>query len=345
MPTAATMSELLDRYAGILLDVYGVLLDGSGILPGARELIGELERRGKPYAIVTNDASRSIPTYVQRFARLGLPIPGERIVTSGSLLPGYLRAKSLAGARVCVLGTDDSVDYVREGGGVPVPLARGLDCDALAVCDDSGFAQLPLRIQTQDTVCAGRIHLGIYRRVGGVGTLGIARADDPPAGNARPSHQIGVDVGPVIPPTAAVDLGGASEFAGNDQQGALVETAVAQVLDEGGTGAVEHGELMVLQAGEIVRVVVEAPILDWVLRPVYLDESYPCFDQPPSEQTSLSERRSPVALAHGFRLSTQVEGLFGLPRGGQGDGALVGRAVAADCVGLHHALEPVQALI
>jgi ribonucleotide monophosphatase NagD (HAD superfamily) len=142
-PTLTTITELLDRYEGVLLDVYGVLLDASGLLPGARELIAELERRGMPYAIVTNDASRSIATYVARFARLGLPIAGDRIVTSGSLLPGYLRARSLAGARVCVLGTADSIAYVREGGGVPVPLERGLDLDVLAVCDDSGFEFLP----------------------------------------------------------------------------------------------------------------------------------------------------------------------------------------------------------
>lgn len=143
MPTAATISELLDRYAGVLLDVYGVLLDGSGVLPGARELIGELERRATSYAIVTNDASRSVATYVARFARLGLPIAGERIVTSGSLVPGYFAQHGLAGARVCVLGSADSVAYVRAGGGEIVPLTEGLDLDVLAVCDDEGFEFLP----------------------------------------------------------------------------------------------------------------------------------------------------------------------------------------------------------
>ena len=42
----------------LLLDVYGVLMDARGPLPGAAELLAELERRGTPYAIVTNDASR-----------------------------------------------------------------------------------------------------------------------------------------------------------------------------------------------------------------------------------------------------------------------------------------------
>jgi ribonucleotide monophosphatase NagD (HAD superfamily) len=132
------MLELLDRYAGVLLDVYGVLLDASGPLPGAVELIAELERRALPYALVTNDASRSLATYEQRFARFGLPVRGP-IVTSGSLLPGYFAAKSLAGARVCVLGTADSADFVHAGGGIVVPLEQGLELDVLAVCDDDGF--------------------------------------------------------------------------------------------------------------------------------------------------------------------------------------------------------------
>jgi HAD superfamily hydrolase (TIGR01450 family) len=143
VPIAATTRELLDRYDGVLLDVYGVLLDGSGALPGAHELIGELDQRKIPYAIVTNDASRSIDTYVQRFARFGLAIAGDRLVTSGSLLPGYFAAKSLAGARVCVLGTDDSAGFVRAGGGKIVALEEGLELDALAVCDDAGFEFLP----------------------------------------------------------------------------------------------------------------------------------------------------------------------------------------------------------
>jgi 4-nitrophenyl phosphatase len=143
VPTTATTTELLDRYAGILIDVYGVLLDGSGPLPGARELVAELNRRGTAYAIVTNDASRSIATYVQRFARFGLPIAGERIITSGSLLAGYFAANSLAGARTCVLGTDDSAQFVRTAGGNVVDLGQGLELDVLAVCDDAGFDFLP----------------------------------------------------------------------------------------------------------------------------------------------------------------------------------------------------------
>jgi ribonucleotide monophosphatase NagD (HAD superfamily) len=137
-PTSTTIGALLDRYDGLLLDAYGVLVDAQGILPGAAALFAELARRGTPHAIVTNDASRSQATWVARLAGHGIAVRPEQIVTSGSLLPGYLRDRGLAGARVCVLGTDDSVAYVRAGGAVPIAPAPGMELDALAVCDDSG---------------------------------------------------------------------------------------------------------------------------------------------------------------------------------------------------------------
>ena len=137
-PRRTTIDELLATYDGVLLDAYGVLVDARGPLPGAAALISELNRRGVPYAIVTNDASRSVATYVARFAGFGLAIAGERIVTSGSLVPDYFRERGLQGARTCVLGTPDSVAFVVEGGGVPVPAAPGMDVDAVAICDDAG---------------------------------------------------------------------------------------------------------------------------------------------------------------------------------------------------------------
>ncbi len=137
-PRPTTISALLTTYDGVLLDAYGVLVDARGPLPGAVALIAELNERGTPYAVVTNDASRSVDTYVARFSRFGMPIPGERIVTSGSLLPAYVRERGLVGARTCVLGTDDSYAFVVEGGGVPVDVAPGMDIDAVAICDDAG---------------------------------------------------------------------------------------------------------------------------------------------------------------------------------------------------------------
>jgi HAD superfamily hydrolase (TIGR01450 family) len=138
-PTRIAVRDLLARHDGVLLDVFGVLLDASGPLPGAGELVAELARRDLPYAVVTNDASRSAATYTARFAHYGIEIPPDRFVTSGSLVPGFLREHGLADARTLVLGTADSFAYVREGGAVALAPAAGLEVDAVVVCDDDGY--------------------------------------------------------------------------------------------------------------------------------------------------------------------------------------------------------------
>ena len=137
------MRDLLDGYEGVLLDAYGVLVDARGALPDTAPLIAELDRRSYPYAIVTNDASRAQATYRARFAGYGIDIAAERFVTSGSLLPAFMQAHGLAGARTAVLGPPDSLDFVVAGGGVPVDVRRGMEIDALVVCDDEGFEFLP----------------------------------------------------------------------------------------------------------------------------------------------------------------------------------------------------------
>jgi HAD superfamily hydrolase (TIGR01450 family) len=139
-PSTTTIADLLARYRGFAIDAYGVLVDARGALPGARALIAELDRRGAPYVVATNDASRSPATCARRFAGLGLPIPADRVVTSGELLA---RHPGLRGARTCVLGTADSVAYAEAAGAIVVETAAGMEVDCVAVCDDDGFEFLP----------------------------------------------------------------------------------------------------------------------------------------------------------------------------------------------------------
>jgi ribonucleotide monophosphatase NagD (HAD superfamily) len=98
-----TIDTVIDRYAVLLVDNFGVFVDGAGALPGAVALIERLNRSGKAYDILTNDASRLPATRAAQFQRHGLAIPPGRIITSGSLLPGYFATHRLTGARCAVL--------------------------------------------------------------------------------------------------------------------------------------------------------------------------------------------------------------------------------------------------
>ena len=133
----AKIDGLVERYSALLFDAYGVLSYSVGALPGAVELIDRLNRMGKPYYVLTNDASALPETRAARYKKVGLNVDAARIITSGSLLKEYFADHGLNGAHCAVLGTEDSAEYVRLAGGDVVPTADGFD--VLVVGDQSGF--------------------------------------------------------------------------------------------------------------------------------------------------------------------------------------------------------------
>lgn len=132
-----TIDELIERYEALLFDAYGVLSHSVGALPGAAEVIARLNRMGKPYYVLTNDASALPESRAVRFRRAGLDVDASRIITSGSLLEGYFAEQGMRGARCVVMGTADSAEYVRRAGGVVV--ATDDEFDAVVIGDQSGY--------------------------------------------------------------------------------------------------------------------------------------------------------------------------------------------------------------
>ena len=146
---ATDVAGLLRRYEVLLLDAYGVLVNSAGALPGAAELVGQLNAAGKPYYILTNDASKLPTTAAARYQGYGLAIDAERIITSGLLLEQHFAAHHLAGARCVVLGTEDSRRYVERAGGEIVQPHESFD--VLVVADEFGYPFL----ETVDLALSG----------------------------------------------------------------------------------------------------------------------------------------------------------------------------------------------
>lgn len=132
-PEIANISELLERYDALFFDSFGVLVDGVEALPGAIELVEDMNRENTNYFIVTNDASVSIRSRATKFASQGLNIPTNRIVNSGSLITDYIAAKSLKGAPALVLGTDAVRDYTTAGGAILVDIKSEQEPDLVVV--------------------------------------------------------------------------------------------------------------------------------------------------------------------------------------------------------------------
>ena len=132
-----TVAELIERYEVLLFDAYGVLVNSSGSLPGAPDLIAELNRSGKPYYILTNDASKLPQTAAAKYQGFGVAIEPDRIITSGGLLKNYFTERGLGGARCCVIGPVDCRRYVENAGGRIVSPTELFD--VLVIGDEAGF--------------------------------------------------------------------------------------------------------------------------------------------------------------------------------------------------------------
>ncbi len=158
IPAPSSVPELLDRYDAVFLDAYGVLNDAAGALPGAADLIVELERRGLPWALCTNDASRLPETVARRLAGFGIPIRPAHVVTAGMLVAPYFAAHGLAGRRCIVLGTADSRRYVEDAGGVVIAPGEA-DVEVIVVGDD-GFDPFRETIEATLTAAVHAIDAG-----------------------------------------------------------------------------------------------------------------------------------------------------------------------------------------
>ena len=106
---------------GFMFDLDGTLilsdrkLGGYTVIPGAVEVLEELERRGVPFLALTNGSAYSASVQGPKLRAVGLPIRDERLFT-----PNSVAAKVFADnahRSVLVLGTDGVVAAL-EGNGI-----------------------------------------------------------------------------------------------------------------------------------------------------------------------------------------------------------------------------------
>ena len=98
-----------------LLDMDGTIYLGEKLLAGASEFIELLHQQGRDYLFLTNNSSKGSAQYAEKFARLGLPIPRDKIMTSGEATAMHIQRQK-PGARVYVVGTQSLEHEFRDRG-------------------------------------------------------------------------------------------------------------------------------------------------------------------------------------------------------------------------------------
>ncbi|MBV8593036.1 MAG: HAD hydrolase-like protein [Caulobacteraceae bacterium] len=95
---------------GVMFDLDGTLilsdhkLGQYRLLPGAIELLEELDRRGLPFVALTHGSAYPAQQQAPRLAALGLPIRADRLFTPNSVAIGLFKGRGVE--RVLVLGTE-----------------------------------------------------------------------------------------------------------------------------------------------------------------------------------------------------------------------------------------------
>lgn len=144
MPAEITFADLRTRHAAVLFDAYGVLVDATGARPGASAAIAMLRRVNQPFLVVTNDASRSPERAASRLSKLGIAVDPEHILSSGMMIAPAIREMNGTALRAVVVGTDDSVEYVRQGGAEVVEPSMQHPADIVVIADEGGAGTLSI---------------------------------------------------------------------------------------------------------------------------------------------------------------------------------------------------------
>src|ERR1043166_2261743 len=189
---------------------------------------------------------------------------------------------------------------------------------------------LRLGIDAEMPVNGGEHILWSFGIVGRFGSFVVGRSHDastfdPAAGNGSTEN-----IRPMIATRICIDLRRAAELAPGNYHGGGEQSALIEIFDQRGVGAVPAGQEAIAHGVESLDVSIPPAQIDG-------DEANACLDQTAGEEQALTPCRNPTAIgsrrlefgdetvtfAHGPRFSIQVESLAGVPAGNKVPGLLM----------------------
>jgi len=105
-----------DLFDAVLLDIDGVLVNESRLLPGSLETLRWLQANGKPFLLLTNDACNSPDEKVQPLQELGLPLQPGHVVSSGHCISEFVPRIGAQGRMFFLMGSLGDPCYAAAAG-------------------------------------------------------------------------------------------------------------------------------------------------------------------------------------------------------------------------------------
>jgi 4-nitrophenyl phosphatase len=118
----------MENIRALILDMDGVLWRGSQPIGDLPSVFSTIRSKGLAVALATNNATLSVPDYLDKLDRFGVQLAAHQIVTSGLATAIYLQQRFPQGGPVYVIGEPALKETLRQAGFFPqeegdVPLA------------------------------------------------------------------------------------------------------------------------------------------------------------------------------------------------------------------------------
>ncbi|MHA1453761.1 MAG: HAD-IIA family hydrolase [Promethearchaeota archaeon] len=98
-----------------MFDLDGTVYKGTEVIPGASRVISELQKQGKQVFLLTNNATKSRASFVEKLGKMNIHVSEEQVISSG-----YITALALARnpniSTVFVIGTTELVKMIEDAG-------------------------------------------------------------------------------------------------------------------------------------------------------------------------------------------------------------------------------------
>lgn len=134
-------SSALENKKLFLLDMDGTIYLGNRLFDGTRDFLSHVKESGGRYMFLTNNSSKSVASYVEKLASLGVPAEPEDFFTSTDATIADFQNKDYR--KIYALGTASFKEQLRAAG-LPVTDKReaGIDCLLMGFDTELSFQKL-----------------------------------------------------------------------------------------------------------------------------------------------------------------------------------------------------------
>lgn len=110
------ISEHFENIKALIIDMDGVLWRDSAPLGDLPKIFDHIRRQGLRFILATNNATRTVPEYVEKMAGFGVDVSEEQIINSAQAVGIYLSDHPQKWRRVYVIGQPSLKKTLRDYG-------------------------------------------------------------------------------------------------------------------------------------------------------------------------------------------------------------------------------------